>query len=349
MANLEHVDLLKQGVASWNAWREEHPSVKPDLSEADLYEVNLRRANLVGAYMREANMIRAVLSGASLVGANLYEAILREADLRQADLREADLRRADLSRAILRRTNLSEANLSGADLRWVDLSEAKLSETNLYRVRMWWTTLSNLDLRTVKGLTEIRHFGPSPVALYTVHLPQDGSAFHFLRGTGVPDEWIEDHRARMILPIQYHSLFISYSSKDEMLARRLHNDLQNNGVRCWFAPEDLKIGDKFRQRIDEAIHLQDKLLLLLSEHSVASTWVETEVEAALEKEDRQQREVLFPVRLDDAVMLTSQAWAAMLRRGRHIGDFSNWTNPRAYQMAFKRLLDDLKKTVEQQD
>jgi len=33
--------------------------------------------------------------------------------------------------------------------------------------------------------------------------------------------------------------------------------------------------------------------------------VENEVEAALEKEDRQQREVLFPMRLDDAVTLTS--------------------------------------------
>jgi len=108
-------------------------------------------------------------------------------------------------------------------------------------------------------------------------------------------------------PIQYHSLFISYSSTDEMLARRLYSDLQAHGVRCWFAPEDLKIGTKFRQRINEAIHQQDKLLLLLSEQSIASTWVESEVEAALDKEDREQREVLFPIRLDDAVMQTSQA------------------------------------------
>jgi hypothetical protein len=175
-----------------------------------------------------------------------------------------------------------------------------------------------------------------------VQLPQDGSAPHFLRGVGVPDAWIALYQAEMMHPIQYHSLFISYSSKDDMLARRLHADLQASGVRCWFAPEDLKIGTKFRQRIDEAIHLQDKLLLLLSEHSIASTWVENEVEAALEKEDRQQREVLFPVRLDDTVMQTSQAWAATLRRTRHIGDFTNWTKPEAYQSAFERLLRDLK-------
>src|SRR5205807_3279483 len=36
-------------------------------------------------------------------------------------------------------------------------------------------------------------------------------------------------------------------------------DLQANNVRCWYAPEDLKIGDKFRVRIDESIRLYDKL------------------------------------------------------------------------------------------
>jgi hypothetical protein len=55
-----------------------------------------------------------------------------------------------------------------------------------------------------------------------------------------------------------------------LAAKRLHADLQAEGVRCWFALEDMKIGDRIRQRIDEAIHLQDKLLLLLSEHSIES-------------------------------------------------------------------------------
>jgi len=211
------------------------------------------------------------------------------------------------------------------------------------------TVFASIDLREVKGLDELYHMGPSRIALQTVQLPQDGRALHFLRGTGVPDEWIDDYRIRMMHPIQYHSLFISYSSKDEMLVRRLHADLQNHSVRCWFAPEDLKIGDKLRPRIDEAIHLQDKLLLLLSEHSIESLWVENEVEAALEKENRQQREVLFPVRLDDTVMQTSQAWAATLRRTRHIGDFTNWIDPQVYQQAFERLLRDLKKADKPQD
>ena len=147
--------------------------------------------------------------------------------------------------------------------------------------------------------------------------------------------------------IEFYSCFISYSSKDDEFAKRLHADLQQEGVRCWFAPEDLKIGERFRRSIEDAIRLHDKLLLILSEDSVNSTWVEDEVESALEKERKakergEERTVLFPIRLDSAVMETDAAWAASIRRTRHIGDFSAWKDHDAYQVAFQRLLRDLK-------
>jgi hypothetical protein len=113
-------------------------------------------------------------------------------------------------------------------------------------------------------------------------------------------------------------------------------------VRCWLDKEDLKIGEKFRPRIDEAIRRHDKLLLVLSQYSVKSTWVETEVETAFEKERRSKKLVLFPIRLDEAVMRTRQAWATDIRRQRHIGDFTCWKNHDDYQKAFTRLLRDLK-------
>jgi hypothetical protein len=85
-------------------------------------------------------------------------------------------------------------------------------------------------------------------------------------------------------------------------ADRLYADLQNKGVRCWLASEDLKIGEKIRHGIDEAIKMHDKLLLVLSRHSVASDWVEQEVETALALERKEKRTVLFPIRLDDSVI-----------------------------------------------
>src|SRR5947209_20262718 len=90
--------------------------------------------------------------------------------------------------------------------------------------------------------------------------------------------------------------------------------ISKNSVCCWFAPEDLKIGEKFWHSIDESIRLYDKLLVILSEHSVASTWVEHEVMAALEKERHHNKLALFPIKLDESVMQTNLPWAASLRR-----------------------------------
>ena len=112
-------------------------------------------------------------------------------------------------------------------------------------------------------------------------------------------------------------------------------------MRCWFAQEDLKIGDRFQERIEESIRLFDKLLVVLSENSINSTWVEREVQAAFEKENRRGLTVLFPVRLDDAVMDCSRAWAAEIRRTRHIGDFRQWKNYDSFQESLDRLLRDL--------
>ncbi|MEW6738036.1 MAG: protein kinase, partial [Acidobacteriota bacterium] len=133
-----------------------------------------------------------------------------------------------------------------------------------------------------------------------------------------------------------YSCFISYSSKDQEFAEKLYADLQSKGVRCWFAPKDLKIGDKFRQRIDESIRLHDKLLLILSEDSISSPWVENEVETAFEREHNENKLVLFPISIDDTVWKSDRAWAASLRRMRHIGEFMNWKRQDVYEMSFER-------------
>ena len=56
----------------------------------------------------------------------------------------------------------------------------------------------------------------------------------------------------------------------------------------------------------------------------------------------QEALVLFPIRIDDAVMETDVEWAARIRRTRHIGDFTRWKVHDTYRMAYERLLRDLK-------
>ncbi len=168
----------------------------------------------------------------------------------------------------------------------------------------------------------------------------------FLRGAGVPDYFITFFiifmQSLTAEAIKFYSCFIFHSSKDQEFVERLYADLQSKGVRCWYAPEDLKIGEPFLLGIEQGIRLHDKLLLILSENSVNSGWVQQEVLSAMAKEQGKAPWVLFPVRLDDAVMDTNVPWANMIRQSRHIGDFTHWKDHDSYRKAFDRLLRDLK-------
>jgi TIR domain len=81
--------------------------------------------------------------------------------------------------------------------------------------------------------------------------------------------------------------------------------------------------------IDVAIQSRDKVLLVLSAHSIKSDWVEDEVTKGFEEERKREQIVLFPVRLDDVVMMTNEPLAAKLR-ARLIGDFRRWKDHDAY-------------------
>ena len=71
-----------------------------------------------------------------------------------------------------------------------------------------------------------------------------------LSNEDINDIGYEIIRMRCDQPIQLFKPFISYSSSDNDFAHRLYDDLQGRDVRCWFAPEDMKIGDRTRQRIE---------------------------------------------------------------------------------------------------
>ncbi|MBI1804729.1 MAG: toll/interleukin-1 receptor domain-containing protein [Ignavibacteriae bacterium] len=336
MANQEQLKILKQGVKVWNEWKGKNYK-SPNKIVADLSGANLADANLRGADLNGANLSSADLTGANLISAQLLGAYLGRANLSYAKLRYALLHSSDCFG-----TNFSGANLFNANLIAVNFLDAKLTKADFNKAWLGYTILGNVDLREVQHLETVVHWAPSTIGMDTLFRSEGKIPEIFLRGCGVPDQMIEYIGSLVGKPIEYYSCFISYSSKDQEIAQRIHNDLQSKGVRCWFAPEDLKIGDKFRIRIDESIRLHDKLLLILSKHSVSSDWVEKEVETAMERERKDKRTVLFPIRLDESVMEIESGWPADIRRMREIGNFTDWKNHDSYQKAFERLLKDLK-------
>jgi uncharacterized protein YjbI with pentapeptide repeats len=332
MADDEALRLLKQRPTVWNDERKLGHFSRVDLSDSDLS----------GASLAGADLWDVKLSAANLVGADLRGVDLSMANLVAADLRGADLKTANLNGAVLIGTKLGSANLVGADLAGANFSGADLSDTDLSGANLWNTIFADTNLGVAKGLETCNHYGPSTVGIDTLFESNGEIPEGFLRGCGVPGQFIAYARSLVTKPVQFYSCFISYSSHDQAFAERLHADLRAKNLRCWFAPEDLKIGDRFQDRIEESIYLFDKVMIVLSEASVQSRWVEREVNAAREREDRENRLVLFPIRIDDAVMSAPQAWAADIRRTRHIGDFSTWQSQVTYKAALDRLLRSLR-------
>jgi len=150
-------------------------------------------------------------------------------------------------------------------------------------------------------------------------------------------------------PIQFYTCFISHSSIDKEFARRLYSQMRDKGLRVWFDEEHMKGGRELHPQIDEAIRAYDKLLLVLSEASMNSKWVKTEIRRARLAEQGEAGRKLFPIRLIDFKPI--EAWQLPDSSGEDLAeevrkffipDFSNWKDHDSFEAAFARLLNDLK-------
>lgn len=142
MANQEHLEILKQGVETWNQWRSRYAHIQPDLRKArlnrtDLSFANLSSTDLTGALLREVHLNRANLTRANLTKAHLTEANLYGANLREAQLIGTDLKKADLSFTSLVRANLTGADLRRATLVETNLAGAILTNCHIYGIAAW--------------------------------------------------------------------------------------------------------------------------------------------------------------------------------------------------------------------
>jgi uncharacterized protein YjbI with pentapeptide repeats len=324
------------------------------LSNSNLDDVVLSNADMAGADLSGASAVSANLNGAKLNGAVLNLTDLTRAKLNKSECRSAELQKAKLTNAVAESANLRGANLCGADLSGAklygsNLTEADLSQAKLERASFGRTVLNSTNLTSATGLELATHFWPSFIDYRTLSLSGQ-LATPFLRGCGLPDQFIDYLPSLLNQAVQFYSCFISYSTKDQDFADRLYADLQNKGVRCWFAPHHIQGGKKVHEQIDEAIRVYDRLLLILSENSMSSEWVKTEIANARQREIREKRQMLFPISL--AQFENVHHWKAFDAdtgkdsareiREYFIPDFSNWKDHDSYLKAFDRLLRDLK-------
>ena len=105
--------------------------------------------------------------------------------------------------------------------------------------------------------------------------------------------------ARTKGPLYIGGVFISYSRDDAKFVDKIYKQLYNNGASVWLDRHDAVAGP-LKEQVVRAVRINDVVLLVLSESSVKSDWVEAELKMARKKEKEEKRDVLCPVALDDS-------------------------------------------------
>ncbi len=349
--------------------------VKADMSNSDLLGSECTLSSFTNADLHNANLglvnfTASNLSSANLRNANCEGSVFRRAFLKKTNLQDANLNKTVLINASFKDCNLKNASMLCADIRDADINNSVLCDADFGEAILDGTVFANTDLSSIKNLETTQHFAPSYIDTYTIQKSHGKIPKLFLRGCGLSDLQIEmvklhspdlshhdvidiTHKLQRLYankPIRFQSCFICHSTKDQEFADKLYSDLQRKGVRCWFAPKDIRAGEKIYSQIVRALNISEKLLLILSDESIQSEWVITEIRRIRKQEIEEGVQKLLPIRLTSMRKLnrwecfdvdTGKDLAVEIREY-HIPDFSKLDNEQSYQTAFDRLLRDLK-------
>jgi formylglycine-generating enzyme required for sulfatase activity len=77
-------------------------------------------------------------------------------------------------------------------------------------------------------------------------------------------------------------IFLSHANQDAEFARRLADDLELEGWQVWLAPDSIEPGEQWAGAIERGLATSGVFLLVLSPDAVASRWVQTEMNVAID-------------------------------------------------------------------
>src|SRR5437867_9021222 len=95
------------------------------------------------------------------------------------------------------------------------------------------------------------------------------------------------------MPKPYH-LFISYASEDEPYATKLQESLRYWGLKVWFAPLSLVVGDKLLDSINAGLIASEYGVILLSPAYISKSWTKYELDV-LHRQHIENTKKLFPL------------------------------------------------------
>jgi hypothetical protein len=95
-------------------------------------------------------------------------------------------------------------------------------------------------------------------------------------------------------------IYISYSHRDRAIVERIAERLTAEGHDLWIDSQSLAPGDNILQRVDQGLQAADALLVVISENSLRSEWVQREFSAIAFQQISKHEQRIIPVRIDKA-------------------------------------------------
>lgn len=129
-----------------------------------------------------------------------------------------------------------------------------------------------------------------------------------------------------------HDVFISYSSKNKTTADAICHVLEEHEIKCWIAPRDIVGGEKYGDVIEEAIKGCKVFVIIFSEESRISPWVESELNLAFT-----DRRTIVPFKIDSSVL---EGEMRLILNNKHW--IEAYPNP---ELKFKDLIEAVSRSI----
>jgi hypothetical protein len=112
-------------------------------------------------------------------------------------------------------------------------------------------------------------------------------------------------------------IFITYSSKDQKVARTICTALENRGLICWISSRNVKPGQNYQEQIVRAIRASRVMVLVFTVNANNSNEIKKELALA-----SQNNLVVIPVRIEDVA--PNEAFAYEFATRQWIDLFEDW-------------------------
>jgi len=129
-------------------------------------------------------------------------------------------------------------------------------------------------------------------------------------------------------------IFITYSSKDQKVARTICTALENRGLACWISSRNVRPGQNFQEQIVKAIRGARIMVLVFTTNANNSNEIKKELALA-----SQNNLVVIPVRIEDVA--PNEAFAYEFATRQWIDLFEDWEKSMAELVELiAAILDD---------